>query len=357
MRYLIHSLFFICITISQLVCGTENREKELSGRERLLSLVSGEWIAKSLYTAAELDIAGYLLDGPKDVQELALLTKCKEENLYRLLRMLASVGIFYEGENRQFSNTETSQLLAKEHPQSLHSLTLFFSQEMSHSWDRLLDCLREGKPAFDLSFGQPVFSYFRENKQAAMQFNAAMREKSRAVIGSCLQSFDFSEYKSVYDIGGGMGHFISALLSSYPEIHGVLYELPEVITIATKFLGGAERCSLVSGDFFQSVPKNGEAYLLKSILHDWNDADALKILEKCHEAMSNDSKLIIIEPIMIAANQKDHAKIMDVYMMVITGGKERTLEDFRNLLFQAGFSIKSVTPTETEFTILEAVRK
>ena len=239
----------------------------------------------------------------------------------------------------------------------MHSLTIFYSQEMSQSWDRLLDCLREGKPGFDLSFGQPVFNYFRDNNQAATRFNAAMREKSRAVIGSCLKSFDFSQYKSVYDIGGGVGHFISALLVSYPEIHGVLYELPEVITTATRFLGGMERCSLVSGDFFQKVPKYGDAYLLKSVLHDWNDSDALKILEKCHAAMRDDSKLIIIEPIMIAANQKDHAKIMDAYMMVITGGKERTLEDFRNLLLQAGFSIKSVTSTETEFTILEAVRK
>src|SRR3990167_7835292 len=152
MRFLLHSFFVIFITTTQLLFGCLNSEKELSSREKLLSLVSGEWIAKSLYTVAALDIAGHLLDGPRDIHEVAILTKCNEENLYRLLRMLSSEGIFYEGENRQFSNTEISQLLAKDHPQSMHSLTIFYSQEMSQSWDRLLDCLREGKPGFDLSF-------------------------------------------------------------------------------------------------------------------------------------------------------------------------------------------------------------
>jgi hypothetical protein len=330
-------------------------QTEISGREALLSIVSGEWVAQSLYAAAQLDIAGHLLSGPKQVKELAKLTETQEESLYRLLRLLASVDIFHEEGNQVFSNTCASEFLAKDHPQSLRSLILFYSQEMSQSWKQLSACLKEGKPAFDLSFGQPVFTYFREHPQSALLFQSAMKEKSRAVIASCLQSYPFKQFSSFYDIGGGSGHFLSAVLNQHPAMKGTLFELPEVTLEAQRFLEPfGQRCTVVAGDFFQQVPANGDAYLLKSVLHDWNDADALRILEKCRESMPDSSKLLIIEPILTAANQKDPAKMMDVYMMVITGGKERTEQDFRRLLSTAGFSVESVTPTETEFYIIQA---
>lgn len=326
---------------------------EPSGREKLLSLVAGEWAAQGMYAAARFDIAGHLLDGPKSAQELAKLTQCSEENLYRLLRMLASIGIFYEGENRMFSNTDASELLAKDHPQSLRALTLFYSEEMSRSWCSVADCVKKGKPAFDLVYGQPVFDYFRTHPQAAGQFNAAMKEKSKAIVSSCLQSFDFGRFNEVYDIGGGMGHFLSALMNKHPHIQGVLYDVPEVIAAARNTING-ERCRLLSGDFFQQIPQGGDAYLLKSVLHDWNDRDAERILERCRAAMPKHAKLIVIEPILTAANQKEAAKMMDVHMMVVTGGKERTVEEFKSLFDRAGFAIESITPTETEFSIIQA---
>lgn len=348
-----HILSCLFLVVSAFISSIQ-AEPVSSGREKLLTLVAGEWVAKSLYAAAEFDIAGYLLEGPKNVQELSKLTQCDEENLYRLLRMLASIGVFHEEEGRFFSNTEASELLAKDHPQSLRGLTLFYREEMSQSWDRVSDCVKKGKPAFDLEFGQSVFEYFRTHPDAAAHFNLAMKEKSKAVIGSCIKSFDFSKFSSVYDIGGGMGQFLTALLNKHPHMRGLLYELPEVVASAKNNLGKEPRCSLLSGDFFQHVPADGDVYLLKSILHDWNDRDAARILEKCREAMPAHAKLIIIEPLLTAPNYREAAKMMDVHMMVITGGKERTLQDFKNLLDRAGFSIDSITPTETEFSILQA---
>jgi len=326
------------------------------GREKLLSLVAGEWITRSIYTAAELDIAGYLMEGPKNVRELAKATETNEEHLYRLLRLLASQGIFQEGENRIFTNTKASEFLAKDHQLSLRSLVLFYKEEMSQSWSQLSDCIKEGKPAFDLKVGKSAFNYFRENPKAAAHFNAAMKEKSKTVIASCIKSYDFSKFESVYDIGGGTGHFLTALLKTYPNMYGTLYELPEVISAAKTSIVNFERCTLLSGDFFQKIPEDGDAYLLKSVLHDWTDKAAVKILKKCHEAMKDEARLLIVEPFMNSANQKDAAKIMDVYLMVTTGGRERTLQDFRNLLEQAGFSIVSTTPTDTEFYIMEACK-
>lgn len=322
--------------------------KEEQGREHILSLVSGEWVAQSLYTAAELDIATHLQAGPKSVSELAQTTGAKEEPLYRLLRLLASVGVFHEEENRFFSNTDSSVLLVKGAPDSLRSLVLFYRDEMGPSWRHLSECVKEGKPAFNLAFGQPVFSYFREHAEAATHFQAAMREKSRAVVASCLQAYDFKSFKSIYDIGGGSGHFLKAILTTNLEAKGVLFELPEVLASVEK----TSRLNLQAGDFFKSIPEGGDCYLLKSILHDWSDADAVRILSECRKAMSKEARLVIVEPIMVAPNEQDHAKVMDVYMMAITGGKERTLEDFKTLLSKAGFSLESVTPTATEFSVI-----
>lgn len=332
---------------------TATPAQEPTGREKLLSLVSGEWVTRCIYTAAELDIAGYLTEGPKNVRELAKLTQTNEEHLYRLLRLLSSQGIFQEGENRIFTNTSASEYLAKEHQLSLRTLVLFYKEETSKSWNLLSNCIREGRPAFDMIMGKSAEQHLRENPKSAAHFNAAMKEKSKTVIASCLKSYDFSKFNSVYDIGGGTGHFLTALLKANPTMHGTLYELPEVVRDAKTSIVNFERCTLVSGDFFERIPEGGEAYLLKSVLHNWTDKAAVKILKKCHEAMKDESRLLIVEPIITSA-QKDPAKLMDVFLMVITGGRERTLQDFKSLLEQAGFFFESITPTDTEYYIIEA---
>jgi hypothetical protein len=350
--------FLLCtLCSSALIFAEPSPDIEQTGRGRLLSLISGHWVTRSIYTAAELDIAGHLMEGPKKVSELAKLTECHEESLYRLLRMLASVGVFHEHEGRVFSNTAASELLAKAHPESLRTVVLFFKDEITSTWSKLSECIRQGKPAFDLTHGKSFYNYLHERPKSAAHFNAAVRQKSKAVIFSCMRSYNFGKFKSVYDIGGGTGHFLKALLNTYPHMRGVLYELHDVISETKKPIVNFERCSLLAGDFFKTIPKDGDAYILKSVLHDWTDKAALKILENCHQAMDASARLIVIEPFMTSPNQKELAKFWDIYRMASTGGRERTLQDFRSLLEQAGFVIESIIPTDTEFYLIEARKK
>lgn len=328
-----------------------------SDREALLDIVASEWIAHGVYTAAKLDVAEHLLEGEKNVELLASLTRCDEESLYRLLRMLSSRGIFKEGSSRNFSNTEISSLLASKHPQSLRALILFYGSEISHCFSKLEGCIRKGAPAFELTFQKPVFEYFRDQPLSAKLFHAAMQEKTKVVVASCLHAYDFGKFSTIYDIGGGTGHFLYTLLKKYPKMRGLLLERPEVISEAKPHLEEfGERCGLMAGDFFKNIPPDGEAYLLKSVLHDWDDENALKILHKCHAAMRKDAKLFIIEPLIAPSNEKDYAKCMDVLMMAITGGKERDEFDFQYLLQQTGFKVVSITRTETEFAIIQAAK-
>jgi hypothetical protein len=272
-------ILFALLTVSSIVFSQ-------SPREELLETVAGEWKAKCLYAAVRLDIASHLSKGPKSTQELSHLTGVHEDRLYRLLRLLSSQGIFKEEQDRLFSNTATGAVLAKEHPESLRELILFYSQEMSGSWDGIDVCLKEEKPAFDAVYGKPVFDYFREHPKSAKLFNSAMREKTRAVIAACMNVYDFSASESICDVGGGTGHFLAALLDTYPHLKGSLFEVPKVIDAAQPLLGKFQpRCDLIAGNFFEKFSVNAKSYLLKSVLHDWNDRDALNILKHCHAAM------------------------------------------------------------------------
>jgi hypothetical protein len=366
MRYLVYvfCLFITSNTISscnkpaQLSQSINNLNEIQTERSILLNLVAGEWAAKSLYAAVELDIATHLSNGPQKIEALSKLACCHEESLYRLLSMLSKIGIFQEQSQNEFSNTKMSELLVKDHPSSLRSLILFYSHEMSQSWNQIVGCIEQGKPAFDLTFGSPVFSYFRTHPIQARSFNEAMKEKSIATIESVLRIFDFSKFESVCDIGGGIGHFLAAILHKYPNMRGILFEQPEVVEAALKTLAHLQnRSNCINGDFFQSIPENCDGYILKSILHDWNDEDALRILKNCYESMPPNSHILIIEPIVSSFNKNKLADIMDVYMMAITGGKERTIQSFSNLLELSGFEIKTTISTDTEFSIIDAVKQ
>lgn len=349
MRYLLTFLF---------ICTTTFAAPQHDERETLLSIVSGEWVAQGLYTATKLDLASHLMAGPKPVSDLARITDANEESLYRLMRLLASVGIFHEENDRVFSNSKTSRLLSRQSPQSLRSLVLFYSDEMSDAVRYTYDTVKEGIPGFELAYGQPVFAFFKDHPESAKLFNAAMKEKSELVINACLKTFDFGKFKSVYDIGGGTGHFLAAMLKAHPRLRGLLFEVPEVVESAKNGLEiFGKRCALIAGDFFKEIPTDGDAYLLKSVLHDWDDAQAVQILKKCRASMKWHSKLLIVEPLITVSNHPEYAKAMDLLMMTVTGGKERSEDDFRALLTEAGFQIDSITSTETEFAIIQASKR
>lgn len=324
-------------------------------RALLLEKLAGEWLTHSIYSATELNIPFLLDSGPKSITELAALTNSQPDLLYRFMNYLASNGIFTELEEKTFSNNEISSLLSPNHPHSLYEITLFFKEIISPNWPDLTKTLQSHTTAFELHHGTPVFKYFKENPQAASRFNAAMKSKSNALIQSLLNIYNFSICSTFYDIGAGNGHFSYAILDHYPQLSATIFELPEVTESAkTKMPPHLEsRCSFISGDFFNHVPSNGDLYFLKSIIHDWPDSDALKILKNCHKSMPNHAKLLIIEPILLAPNIPDYAKSMDLLMMSITGGRERSLQEMQNLLQLAGFKLLNTYPTDTEFSILE----
>ncbi len=362
-----HLAFFLSFAIFLCSASLDARKleqlvpsnNEEINREKLLLLLSGEWVSRALYVAVKLEIADYLQSGPKTAQELAALTKSNPESLSRILHMLAGFDVFNEIAPNTFSNTEMGILLTKSNPETLHHLTLFYGGVIHQSMDSLLDSVQTGTPAFQLTFNQPVFSYFKENPLAKALFQKSMKEKSMAVIRSALAQYDFTPFKTIYDIGGGYGHFMQALLSHCSHLQGALFELPEVITSIKEQNPGWEnnRCELISGDFFKSLPKEGDLYLLKSVLHDWDDKQCKQILTNCHQAMDSHSRLLIIEVVLKPKDESIYANCMDVLMLAVTGGKERSLNDFEQMLDKTGFVIERVYPTSTEFSILEVKKK
>lgn len=352
---------FVCISAT-ICCGGKLFAKETTqeaAREKLLSLLSGEWVSRSLYAATKLEIAEHLQNEPKTIDELASLTSSHADSLYRILHMLAGFGIFEEVAQDVFANTDASRLLIKTNPDTLHALSLFYGEDIHKSWEALLPSIQIGTPAFQLTFKKPVFSYFKENPTQAALFQEAMKEKSKAVIKSALSTYDFSQFNSVYDIGGGQGQFLQALLQKFPNLSGTLFDLPEVIEKLKQQNPQIEnkRCQLCPGDFFSSVPKGGDVYLLKSVIHDWEDAKAEDILKNCYLAMRPDSRLLLIEVVLQPGDRSVYANCVDILMLAVTGGKERNLDSFMQLLDRCGFALARIVPTTTEFSILEVRKK
>jgi hypothetical protein len=275
------------------------------------------------------------------------------------MQMLAGFGIFAEVSPDFFANTDTSLLLIKTNPDTLHALSLFYGEDIHKSWSELFSSIQTGTPAFELSFKQPVFNFFKDNPERATLFQDAMKEKSKAVIKSALSNFDFGQYNSICDVGGGYGQFIHALMQKHPNLSGMIFELPEVIEKIKKQNPQLEnnKYQLVAGDFFVSIPRDKDAYLLKSVIHDWDDAKAEQILKNCYQAMGPNSHLLIVEVVLQPGEKHPYANCMDFLMLAVTGGKERSLSSMTQLLEKSGFTIEQIYPTATEFSILKIKKK
>lgn len=343
-------------------CCSPTQTSEVSketAREKVLLLLSGEWVTRCTYVATKLEIADLLARGPRSVDEMAVLTNSNADALNRVLRVLASFGVFEEVSPGVFANNDVSALLAKSNPDTLYNLSIFYGQVIHPTWDELYRCVQSGIPAFEYVFKEPVFGHFNNNVEAGLIFNDAMRDISTIVIKSSLESYPFGKFQSVYDIGGGYGHMVQALLAKYPSMKGLVYDLPEVIDAikANNPSLDTSRCELKAGSFFDSIPTGGDAYLLKSIVHDWEDKKAEQILRNCHKAMDQDSRLLLIEVVILPKDQSKYANCLDVAMLAITGGRERTVEDFRELLDDTGFVLEGIYPSSTEYSVIQARKK
>jgi hypothetical protein len=320
-------------------------------------LVLGFTATQALYVAAKLGVADLIAETPKTVDELAQATKSHAPSLGRLLRMLTSVGIFAEDEAGRFRHTPRSASRRSDHPQSAQARALLWGAPfMWRAWGELYEAVLTGQPAFERVYGTSHFAYLASHPDDAAIFNASMTAGSSFVLPAILTAYDFSRFERIVDVGGGHGALLHGLLSAHPTLRGVLFDLPAVVAgAATERTGAlAARYEMVGGDFFQTVPKGADGYVLKSIIHDWNDEDASKILRNCRRAICPHGKLLLIERVLQPSNQPDQGRFADLNMLVLVRGRERTETDFRALLREVGFSLTRVIPTSTPWSIIES---
>ena len=325
----------------------------------LVQLAFGALITQALYVAAKLGLADLMAGGPRPVSELAAETATHERALYRVLRSLASVGVFAETSPKAFALTPLGEALRSDAPNSMRNGAIFMGEEWHwRVWGNMLYSVRTGKPAWGHVHGKEVFDYFSDRRDEAEIFNNAMTDMSTAIAPAVVEAYDFSGVKRLADIAGGHGYLLAQVLKSQPQMRGVLFDVPPVIEGAGELLereGVAERVEKVSGDFFSSVPAGADAYIMKHIIHDWDDEQAVKILRNIRAAMPDDGRVLIVETVVPEGGGAHYSKLLDLEMLVSPGGVERTAEEYRELLAASGLRLTRILPTKSPFSIIEAV--
>jgi len=321
-------------------------------RSTLQQAIIGFRLSQMISVAAKLRLADLVRERPLSVRDLAEATRTHEDSLYRLLRALASYGVFAEEGNRIFRLTPQADLLRSDVAGSLRiSAEVVAEPWMWSSWSALLHSVQTGETAFDHLYGKDTWTYFAENSTASGLFNELMEEVSKPDAHAVVEAFDF-EGKKVVDVAGGQGVLLAAILDRNPTARGVLFNLPHVIAGVRSEHAG--RLELLCGDFFDSIPAGGDIYILKNILHDWEDRRAGQILARCREAMTVEARLLIIENLVYGPNEPCKGKSGDIHMMLRCGGRNRTESELGDLLLASGFQVLRVTPTEGGPDLLEA---
>lgn len=334
--------------------------KEIPPPLAMLQLISGFWVARCIYVAAKLGIPDLLADGPKSLEELAAATKTHAPSLFRVLRALVPFGIVSQNEDSRFTITPLSETLRSDLPGSLRAFALTeLGEEHYPAWGELLYSVRTGGIAFDKAFGMPVWDFFAKNPENAKIFNDAMSGMTARANEALHAAYDFAGINTIIDVGGGHGNLITSILKKNPEMRGILFDSPQVIEGAKGNIsdsGVSDRCELVGGDFFQSVPAGGDAVIMKWIIHDWNDEQSIAIMKNCHRALPENGKLILVEAVVPEGSEPHFGKFIDLNMLVMTGGRERTEAEFRKLYEASGFRLTRVVPTESPFSVIEGLK-
>ncbi len=319
-------------------------------------MIGGCTTSQLIYVAAKLGIADCLHDGPKGADQLAAEVGAQPESLYRLLRALAVMGLFAETEGRAFALTPLGALLQTTAPQSLRGWAIVHGEELYRTWEGLLYSVQTGQPGFEHVYGMGWWDYLGQHPETAAVFNQRMTTVFAQRNTAIAAAYDFSSCHTIVDVAGGQGSLLAAILSAHPSVRGVLFDLPAVVEGAQPLLeqaGVRERCEVVGGDMFVVVPSGGDAYLLSTIIHDWKDEQAVAILRNCRRAMTDQARLLLVELIVPSDNTPSTTKIMDVGMMVMMHGQERTEAEYRDLYQAAGFALTQVLPTASQYSILE----
>ena len=325
----------------------------------LTQMLLGSLASQAVYVAAKLGIADMLADGPKHVDELATAAGADAPSLYRVLRALASLGVFAEHDDRVFALTSNAEPLRSDVPHSLRDVAIFWGEDWHWNvWGKTIDSVRTGKPAWAEIHGQEVFDYFEKNPEPAAIFDRAMTSFSSLATKAVVEAYDFTGINTLIDIAGGHGRLLTGVLEVYPFMRGVLFDLPHVIERARETMGtsnAAARCEYTTGDFFVSVPSGGDAYIMKHIIHDWDDERAIKILENIKRAMNPGGRVLVVESVIADGNDQDFGKLLDIEMLVSPGGKERTAAEYEELFSRAGLKLARIVPTNSPYSVIEGV--
>jgi hypothetical protein len=336
-----------------------NLPPQLPPPAKLLELLMGKLVSDAICAAAEIGVADHLGDVPATSDELARKAEVDAPSLYRLMRALTTVGVFVETERGVFGHTDLSRLLRSNAPESIRPTALMVGSPWHRgAWERLAASVRTGQCSFEIAFGKPMFEFLGGHRDAAQVFDAAMSSLAAPTNAAIVSAYDFSNCGTVVDVGGGRGTLLSAILTRYPSTKGILFDSAHVLGGAKAQLEAAQvarRCSIVEGSFFESVPSGADTYVLKHVIHDWTDERAIAIFTNCARAMSKSGKVLVVERLVPDGNEPGIAKLLDLDMLVLAGGRERTENEVSDLLLRSGLKLSRAISTPVGVSIIEAV--
>ena len=331
--------------------------KKKTPHSTMLNLMIGHWVSRLIQVAAKLKLADHLKGGPRTADELAAIAGVRVPQLYRVLRALASVGVFAETKNQKFKLTPLAATLQTGVPGSMHTAALMLNSDWQwDAWQKLFEGVQTDDVPFVKAHGMSVFEYLEKHPDDLASFHDSATGLTNPAIAA---AYKFSRFRTLVDIGGAHGALLATILKANQKLNGVLFDQPSVIAGARKSRhvtakGIAERCTLESGSFFESVPKGADAYIMKYILHDWDDERAVKILTNCRDAMNKNGRILVIDSVIPPGNAPGYVKLLDIEMLII-GGRERTKADFAEIFRTARLKLTRVVPTASPLSIVEGV--
>lgn len=324
----------------------------------MFELVSGMWLSQAIGVAAKLGVADVIAEGVKGYEEIAAKVEAAPEPLYRLLRALAAHDIFEEVSVGRFKLTSLGRCLRTDVPETVRAMAIFQSQYQWAHWGELLHSVKTGETTIPKVRGKSLFEFMATTPDAQTQFDHFMTTVSKMETEAVLAVYDFAQYKVVADVGGGHGSFLAAILESHPHLKGILFDQKQVVKGAAERFsapGLKGRCEIVAGDFFEAVPDGADAYVMKHIIHDWEESLCIKILKNIRGRIPKSGKLILVETIVTPPGVPHFSKLLDIEMLVAVGGKERTPEQYAELFAKCGFRLERVLPTASLASVIEAV--
>jgi hypothetical protein len=337
--------------------AAEPTDEERAAASALLPMIWGLHISRAVYLAAEFGVADLLAAGPRTVATLAQATQADEAALYRVLRLLAALGVLTEPEPRSFGLTVLGDRLRSDVPASMRNWAMLSDTLGFHAHEPILDAVRTGRTGAEIAYRKTTMQRLRADPRSAARFDMAMSERTAAFAPSVAATYDFTAMRLIADIGGGQGTLLAAILQRHRHLRGILFDVPDAARRAVGVLrdaGLADRCEVVAGDFFAGVPDGADAYILANVLHDWDDGRAVQILQACRRAMAADGRVLIVER-LIPQDPSDAVPVLlsDLNMLILSGGQERTNAEYGALLNAAGLRPGRIQPVSAPYGVIE----